>query len=363
MKIHQFVHTLNYGDAISTEALVIQRILRGLFGDSKIYVLHCHQALKDFATDWQTFQTDINKEISSGDDTAIILHYSIGCPLNQLFVSQPNIKRILIYHNLTPTKWFTQCNFKVASDLSQGQEELPKILQQCDLVLADSEYNRKELETFGYPKARVLPLLLDNQKWKIAANEGIVKNLKSVLDVNILHVGRLAPNKCIEDIIKSFYFYHHKINKKSRLWIIGSSVDTEIYYFTLRRMVLGLHLKHAVFFVGTVADCELRAFYENCDLYVCMSEHEGFCLPLLEAMHFNLPVLAYNSSAVGETLGNAGALLAYKSPAETAEIMDIMIRDEEVRAEFIQRGRQRLTLYSESVFKNNFKNLVLSCLE
>lgn len=266
MRIDQFVHTLNYGDAISGEALAIRRILRGMSIESEIYSVHAHEKVEDIARDWQEFHSACS---TATDPSAVLLHYSIASPLNQLFLELEGISRGVIYHNLTPVHWFTNYNARVADDLVKGREELPTLLSQVDLVLADSSYNLEELKQLGRSAGNVLPLPLDESKWSVVANKGIARNLRSQGEKNLLHVGRIAPNKRIEDIIKAFYFYHHKIEEKSRLWLIGMDIDTEIYSFELRRLVAELRLKDAVQFVGSVSDGELRAFYENSDLYLC----------------------------------------------------------------------------------------------
>jgi glycosyltransferase involved in cell wall biosynthesis len=191
---------------------------------------------------------------------------------------------------------------------------------------------------------------LDLKKWSVPANPGIASLLKSTGDVNLLHVGRLAPNKCVEDILKIFYFYHHKIQRRSKLWLIGIDIDTEIYSFELRRLISRFNLKHAVEFVGAVADSELRSFYENSAVYLCMSEHEGFCLPLLEAMHFRLPVIAFGVCAVPETLGEAGILVRRKAHAELAELVEILVSDQGIREKLVLAGQRRIEEFSEERF-------------
>lgn len=357
MRIHQFVHTLNYGDAISGEALAISRLLRKGGHESLIYSVNTHEKLEGQSRDYRSFREDLSLE--KEEKTAVILHYSIASPLNQLLLEEPGIVRGLIYHNLTPVKWFAAYNHRVAEDLRKGVKELPKLLDKVDFVWADSEYNRKELRTFGCERAQVLPLLFDEEKWSVSANPGICNVLKGHGGKNLLHVGRLAPNKCIEDIIKAFYFYHHKIEKNSRLWLIGSDIDTEIYSFELRSMVSELRLKEAVSFVGSVSNGELRAFYENADLYLCMSEHEGFCLPLLEAMQFQVPVIAFDSAAVSETLGNGGMMLAQKDPSRLAELIDLVIVDPEIRQKLISEGKERVRAFSESQFANALEEKLL----
>jgi len=360
MKIHQFVHTLNYGDAISGEAIAIKRLMERLSVESTIYALHAHEKVSSDATIWSGNEAQFSELRSLGKEDAVILHYSIASPFNAVFEELSGTNRGLIYHNLTPIHWFEGYNNRVVNDLRVGFEELPSLLKQADFVLADSEFNRAELESFGCSDAKVLPLLLDEDKWKVGANTGIRQILSSTGEVNLLHVGRVAPNKCIHDIIKAFYFYHHKIERNSKLWLVGIDIDTELYAFELRRLISKLQLSEAVEFVGAVADSELRAFYENCDAYLCMSEHEGFCLPLLEAMYFGLPVIAYDACAVAGTLGDAGLLIERKDPAQTAELVQVLLSDATLRQTLQERGRARALEFNPERFEKLFRELVLS---
>ncbi len=363
MRILQLVHTLNYGDAISGEAIAIKRLLSEQGIQNEIYSVHSHEKVEKYRKDWCEFSIDIERSLAANEKIGIILHYSIASPLNELLLQTPSeCQRVLIYHNLTPERWFKGYNARVLADLRCGRSELPALLERVDLVLADSTYNKEELVDMGCPNARVLPLLLDDKKWDVATNQGITNALTGHGGKNILHVGRLAPNKCIEDILKAFYFYHHKVEQKSKLWLIGSDVDTEIYSFELRQFVSELRLKEAVEFVGAVADSELKAFYQEADAYVCMSEHEGFCVPLLEAMHFGVPIIAYNACAVSETLGEGGLLLSDKSPAHLAEIIDIVISDESVRSKLVNNGRAQATVFSEQKFKELLQSEVIEYL-
>lgn len=359
MNIHQFVHTLSYGDAISGEAVAIQRMLRAAGHGSEIYCLHSHEKVKHCARSWELFTADLDREEAAGVPTAVIMHYSIGSPLNALYVNEPRIARALIYHNLTPDHWFHRYNPRVVADLQQGRRELPELLRSVDVVLADSEYNRGELREFGCERAEVLPLFIDTEKWSVPANPGIARAVRGHGGKNVVHVGRLAPNKCVEDILKAFYFYHHKIERRSKLWLVGMDIDTEIYSFELRRLIAELRLKESVEFVGTLADSELRSVYEGADVYLCMSEHEGFCVPLIEAMYFGVPVIAFDSTAVGDTLGQGGILLARKAPAETAELMHLIISDPELRNKMIAAGKARVREFGPETFLANLQHRLI----
>ena len=246
----------------------------------------------------------------------------------------------------------------MAKDLKYGLSELPELLTTADLILADSTYNKEELGNLGFSNVEVFPLLYDSKKWAVQENKGIAGILSNSKEVNILTVGRLAPNKCIEDTIKSFYFYHHKINKNSKLWIVGHEIDTEIYAFELRNLVKKLLLDNSVKFVGTVANCELKAYFQNSNLYMCMSEHEGFCVPLVEAMNFDLPIIAYDSSAIAETLGDAGLLVKNKSHAEIAEAMNLIISDNKIREKFQSKAKIQIEKFSKKAFKLRLEKLL-----
>lgn len=363
MEIHQFVHTLTHGDAISGEALSIRSILAARGITSKIYVCHRHHELvADLVCAIEDVEREIADSVAGGGRAAILHHYSIASPLNDIFCRQQGVKKVMIYHNLTPPEWFSGYNFRVTADLKRGVRELSEIYQAADSVLADSQFNLSEIQKFGAKDAAVLPLLIDPDKWGVSSNGGIASVLRGHGGKNILFVGRIAPNKCIEDVIKAFYFYHFKIEPKSRLWIVGRDIDTEIYAFELRQLVSRLHLKDAVTFAGQVSDGELKAFYENADVYVSMSEHEGFCVPVLEAMHFNVPVVAFSSCAVPETVGDAALLVENKLPELTAELIHLAASDASLRTDLQSLGRRRLENFSRGAFEKRLTELVIDKL-
>lgn len=345
-EIHQLVHTMSYGDAISSEVVTLQNVFSELGINSRIFSINTHPKYKGLTSHYSEFPSDF-----SGD---VILHYSLGSELNDLYRSLGKAKRTLIYHNLTPARWFKSVNARVYSDIKNGQDELPQLLKLSDVVLADSEFNKHEL---NHP-CEVLPLPIDPSKWTEPANEGIAQILKNDKKTHVLHVGRVAPNKCIEDIIKAFYFLHYHIDENSKLWLIGIDHDTELYSFGLKRLVQELHLSDSVEFLGRRSDSEVRAFYENSSVYVCASEHEGFCLPLIEAMFFKLPVVAYNGSAVPETMGGAGILYDNKDPSELAELMNLAATSK--RAELVQAGTERVSQFSIDTFKSRVK-VIFDC--
>jgi len=362
MQLHQFVHTLNYGDAISGEALTIKRLLEAKGIVSNIYTVNTHERLTSYARNYKDLAEDLRQAAKAGEHVAIVLHYSIASPLNDLFVELEGVAKVFLYHNITPPEWFANYNKRVVADLIKGRAEMPRVLAAADIILADSSFNAEELNEQGFNDVRTLPLALDTEKWNIAANPGIAGILKHNSRKNVLHVGRIAPNKCIQDIIKAFYFYHHKIEQNSHLWLVGIDNDTEIYSFELKRMISEFRLKDAVTFARGVSDGELKSFYENSDVYLCMSEHEGFCLPLIEAMSFGIPVIAFESGAVPETVGNAAILVKEKVPHLLAELIDSLVTDVELRQNLIKSGHANVSRFRPENFEKSINDVLLEPL-
>lgn len=348
LKIYQLVHTLSYGDAISGEVLAIKRFFIEQGHESEVYALNVHPKLKGQALDAKDYQHDFNG--------TLILHYSLGSPLNDYYRLSEKANKVLIYHNLTPEKWFQGVNPRIVNDIKQGIEELPKLCSISDRIISDSEFNANEIKAYGF-NSEVLNLPLDSRKWNIETNSGIQSLMQNTPGVHLLHVGRLAPNKCIEDIIKTFYFLHHSIREDSILWLVGIDIDTELYSFELKSLVEQLHLRDSVRFVGCLADSELKAMYENASVYMCMSEHEGFCLPLLEAMYFKLPVIAYSKGAVPDTMGNSGILVEDKKHAELAELVNILSEDQALRIQIIEAQNKRVKELSLENFEQSLSLL------
>ena len=348
MRIHQLVHTLSYGDAISGEVFAFQRALRKEGHKSEIYAIHEHPKLKG--------QSKPYKRLSEDGADKVLLHYSLGSPLNELY---RNLKaeKWLIHHNVTPVKWYEHVNPIVAKNIHTGMDELPGLLAISDKIIACSEFNAGELEALGFP-AEVLNLPVDPVRWEEESNPGIAAQVQADDSLHVVHVGRMAPNKCIEDVIKAFYFLNEKLEVKSKLWLVGIEIDTEIYSFGLRRLVNFLGLRDKVKFVGCFADSELRALYENASVYLCMSEHEGFCMPVVEAMHFGLPVIAYSACAIPDTIGDGGVLIQDKDPLKVASLIAEIDQNTAMRNKLIAAGKKRVKEMSLENFENNLKQIL-----
>jgi glycosyltransferase involved in cell wall biosynthesis len=235
----------------------------------------------------------------------------------------------LIYHNITPPEYFAGVHRTLARQCFRGRREIHAYVDRCDLALGDSEFNREDLESLGFPRTDVLPVVPDLTHLDDPADWMVAHQFDDEW-TNILFVGRVIANKKIEDVIRCFHAYHTRFNPRSRLIIAGVFSLFERYFAGLTHLVNELGLKH-VHFVGHVSDAELIAYYETADLFLCCSEHEGFCVPLVEAFYKQIPVLAFAATAVPATMDGAGVLFHTKDPGYVAALMDAILSDPDLQ--------------------------------
>ena len=338
MEIHQFVPDFSYGDAIGNDAIGIQRILRGWGFESRIFSKVIHPRYRNKAEFYLYYRYYHNP------DNLLIFHYSTGTELIE-FVKEFPERKILIYHNITPAKFFEGINQKVAKRCKEGREDLASLTGMFHLALGDSTFNREELDAMGFKNTGVLPIIVDVSMYK--------RSLKKIPQFpyikkhfpTLLHVGRIAPNKKIEDIIKVFYFCK-KIRPDLRLFLVGSHYDTGTYVEALKTLIRHLKLND-VLLPGHLSTDTLSEIYAHASAYLCMSEHEGFCVPLAEAMFFDLPIVAYRAAAVPETLAGAGLLFDRKDYPAIAEGVLACLENGALRNTLVSRGKKRLKDFTE----------------
>jgi glycosyltransferase involved in cell wall biosynthesis len=321
--VHQLLAALSYGDAIGNEALAIQRQLRAKGFESDIFAERVHPRMAKLARPlWQY------PEVSS-PETLCLFHFSIGSAAGRLIYHAPD-RLVSIYHNITPADWFVGFHPHLAGLCYHGRRELLAFAPRTALALGDSEFNRRELSAAGYAKTGVLPIILDFDCYR-RAPAPVVKRMYDDGRTNLLFVGRVIPNKKIDDLIRVFAIYQRAIEPRSRLLLVGDYRGHERYLRRLGELVAALQVDEVVF-TGHVDDDDLMAYYDVSDLFLCLSEHEGFCVPLLEAMHFGLPVVAFDAGAVAETLRGGGVLLKEKRPEVVAELVQLVLSDAALKA-------------------------------
>ena len=222
-----------------------------------------------------------------------------------------------------PPEFFVGLHRSLSSECFRGRRELRAYADRCDLALGDSEFNRQDLEALGFRRTGVLPVVPDFSHLDGVADR-TVADLFDDTWTNVLFVGRMVPNKKLEDVIRFFHAYHTFYNPRSRLLLVGAHGGFERYTAALHQLTATLGNSH-VHFVGPVSNEELVAFYEIADLFLCASEHEGFCVPLVEAFYKQIPVLAYAATAVPATMDGAGVLYCDKDPSHVAALMDAVV--------------------------------------
>ena len=320
--VHQVLATLGYGDAIGNEVLGIQRVLRDAGYESDIFVETADLRLEPLTRDYRELVD------ATSPDNLLLHHFSIGSKASRTAYALPD-RMALIYHNITPPEYFAGVHRTLARQCFRGRRELHAYVDRCELALGDSEFNRQDLETLGFSRTAVLPVVPDLSHLDAPADWFAAHQFDDDW-VNILFVGRVIANKKIEDVIRAFHAYHTRHNPRSRLIIAGLFNAFQQYFDSLTHLVSDLGLEQ-VHFTGHVSDAELIAYYEVADLFLCASEHEGFCVPLIEAFYKQVPVLAYAATAVPATMDGAGVLFDTKDPGYIASLMDAVISNADLQ--------------------------------
>jgi len=315
--IHQVLATLGYGDAIGHEVLGIQRVLRGAGYESQIFVQTAEPRVEHLTLHYSDLQD------ASHPDNILIHHFSIGSRASRLAYALPD-RMVLIYHNITPPEFFVDVNKELVKLCFRGRRELALYRSRCDLALGDSEYNRQELDALGFAPTGVLKVVPGFDHLMKAAS--LTAGGFDDDWVNVLFVGRVIPNKKFEDLIRAFHAYKTCFNPRSRLLLVGSHAGFERYVAMLHGLIAHLDARD-VHLVGHVSNEELTAYYEIADIFVSASEHEGFCVPLIESFHMGVPVLAYAATAVPATMDGAGILYTNKDPMHLAALINAVIED------------------------------------
>ncbi len=317
-QVHQVLATLGYGDAIGHEVLGIQRVLRAAGYVSEIFVETADPRLEDLTRDFRELVG------FSHPDHILIHHFSIGSKASRIAFALPD-RMVLVYHNITPPEYFVDVHRLLVRLCYHGRRELGAYVDRCDLALGDSEFNRQDLASLGFPRTGVLPVVPDFSHLDVPPNDLMARSFDDDW-TNIVFVGRVIPNKRIDNLIRFFAAYKQRFNPRSRLLVVGSSGGFERYQDMLGELVAALRVPD-VHFTGHVSNEELTAYYDVADVFLCASEHEGFCVPLIEAFYKRIPVVAWARTAVPATMDGAGVLFDRPDPMEVAALIDLVVGD------------------------------------
>jgi L-malate glycosyltransferase len=332
--ILQFTPALVARDAIGGHVLGIDAALRDAGVETGIYTGYVEPELSARAQPYAALAP-----APSSGPRYLLYHSSIGSEVADFVLDQREPK-LVDYHNMTPPDYFAAWRPEVFVELTKGRRQLSQFASVSTLALADSAFNAGELVGLGFRSVSVVPILLDvDGLMRSDAAAGV--RWAGGDGARWLFVGRVAPNKAQHDVVKAFAWYRRVFDAGASLTLVGG-VSAGSYWSALERFVEALGLSGAVRLAGSVPDAELEGLYRSADVFVCLSEHEGFCVPLLEAMAHGVPVVALGAAAVPETLGDAGLLLGSKRPGLVAEAVARVMGDAGLRAALVAGGRERL---------------------
>lgn len=351
MRILQLLPTIAAGDAVSNDAVAIDKVLRSMGYKTEIFAENIDKRLPSGTA------CHISRMPRLTQSDTVLYHLSTGTELN-FSLGKMKAKKGVIYHNITPSYFFRPYNGDLTELLDYGRKGAAYLADKVDFCMADSEYNKKELLELGYKcDISVRPILIPFTDYRSKPDSDVLRKYDSDGYVNFLFVGRVAPNKKHEDIIRTFCCYQKYCNPKSRLIFVGSWQGTELYYKRLQRYINALEVPNIIF-TGHVSFAQLIAYYQVADVFLCMSEHEGFCVPLVEAMYFGVPIIAYDSCAVSDTLGGSGILLQNKNPLEAALAANKLITDTAFKREIVAEQRKRQQDFSYNTVKSQFEEQI-----
>jgi L-malate glycosyltransferase len=350
MRVNQWVPAAHKGDAIGDSARHVRDLLRRMGHESEIFALTIDDDLR------HEVRPFAEPDARRGDLT--IFHFALPSPMTAEFATLPN-GRVLQYHNVTPARFFAPYDPGLFRLASIAREELAALATSTDLALGDSEYNRQELDELGFGNTGVMPIAVNTDRLRNAAPHPVLDDILDDEFVNFLFVGRIAPNKKIEDHIKLAEQYKRYIDARYRFIFVGRYDVVPRYYAAIRALMAEYKMLPERFvFTGPVPDAELAAYYRAASVYISLSEHEGFCVPLLEAMAMDVPVLAYGAAAVPDTLGGAGVQFAPKDLEYAAELLGMLAFEDHPREEVLAGQRRRLHAFGDPVIQQRLASVI-----
>ncbi len=359
MQIHQVLVSASPADAITDSALRLRTLLREV-GPSEIYALHVHP---DLATEvHRLHHRSPARERPGGAQDVLVFHASIGQPEVISFLLDQGDRIVVMYHNITPASYFSAIDPSFAALLDAGRSELRYLSDKVDLALAVSHYNADELIEMGFPDVRVSPLLVDVRgPGGVTIDAGMVGELDRVLGPGptLLYVGQLLPHKRVDLLLQAFHVLSTHLVPEARLVVAGIG-RLAGYRRALEGLLHELAL-HKATLTGHISPEELAACWSIADVFVTASEHEGFCMPLAEAMAHGVPIVARRCAAIPETVGDAGLLLDPDAgPELLAEGMAELLGNQALRRELDRRAAERLRAFHPDRAAETFLRHLLS---
>lgn len=351
-KMYQAVVTLNYGDAVGNDVMAIQQILHEEGYDTALYVENASPKIPKNAYHLYRDMPAMKK------DDILIYHLSIGAQMNY-DIAQKGGRKVIVYHNVTPPEFFRDYSSGTIHATTEGLKGVQFLADVADYAIADSAFNKQDLLDMGYQcPIDVCPIVIPFSDYDQKPDQAVISRYKDDGYTNLLFVGRIVPNKRQENLVRAFYYYQKYFNPKSRLFLVGNWSGMERYYNRLTDYIELLGLTDSVILPGHIKFSEILAYYHLADAFVCLSEHEGFCVPLVEAMYFNLPIIAYDTSAIGDTLGGSGLLLDSNEPGVVAAAIHHVLTDQKLRETLLAGQKRRLEDFRYASVKKRFLEIL-----
>jgi len=344
-RVIQLVSCLNYGDAVGNEVVAFKKALVSAGYVTEIFTESISPKLPaDTAKHYRLMPT-------LDEDDIVIYHFASQCSVYDI-VKNLKCRVILRYHNITPPEFFEGYDENAVRACSIGLEQVAELKNVVDYCLPVSEFNKTDLENMGFTcPMKVMPILIRFSDYELTPGQGVIDRYSDGI-TNILFVGRVAPNKKFQDVISAFAEYKKTYDKTARLFLVGSFGEGDRYYNELLQHIERIGVKDVIF-PGHIPFADILAYYSIADVFLCMSEHEGFCVPLVEAMYFHVPVVAYASSAIPSTLGGSGILLESKDFSAAAAEVNRLVTDEALKKETVEKQDRRLRDFDADVIKNS----------
>ena len=340
MRVDQVIPSLASRDAIGVHTVNLMHALRAAGIGSDIFYGTCTPDMAGVARPLSALGR-------TARDRTLLYQSSIGSPVFDTLMTRDEPK-LVNYHNITPTELLAPWEPAVAYETSLGRAQLERLAPHSLFAIADSRFNEQELIDAGYTKTAVASLLIDMTRAGPVPDPKTAARLaseRSAGGVDLIFVGKVSPHKAPHDLVKMLSVYRRVYDPCARLRLVGSPLG-ERYAPALARFVHDVGLDDAVEVTGSVDPATLEAYLRAADVFVCASEHEGFCVPIVEAMGHGLPVVAYGAAAVPETVGNAGLVLPTKDPLRFAAAVHRVVTDDALRARLADAARARAASFS-----------------
>ena len=339
--IHQLVPNLAAGDAIGGHVRQVQAALRSAGFASEVFYDVAQPAVRSLGRPYTSFDRD-----RDGRDALVLFHLSTGSPLTD-WLLESGLPFGVYFHNITPPEFFERWAPGAADSVRRALADMRRLAGSSLFAMANSTFSRGELDQAGYVNTSVVPILVDYRAYEARHNERLAARLRRDSDGGHrwLFLGRLAPNKCQYDVVAAFAVYRQLYDPKARLTLVGGRT-ADVYFRSIELLIEELGLDGAADLTDHLSDADALACFRAADVFVCLSEHEGFKVPILEAMHFGVPVVAYAAAAVPETVADGGVVLDDKDPVVVAAAVNRVLTDGALRAELVAAGRRRLDHFS-----------------